>query len=164
MKKIFVCLVSIILFASNKSISQSKDTCDIWKNYIGSINKKFDTIKVNVRFLGTLENIYHHPYHVNDKNTKFYQMLEKRFNGLKIALEFELVDCDRGYYFPIVYKSKYDYTLFPRKNKKGKFEDWRKGQLLLITLVRYNRYFENSNDLITIVTDIEAINDTENIK
>ncbi len=157
MKKILVCFVFLMFIVFKKSLAQSKDSCDIWKNYIGSINKKFDTIKVNVRFLGILENMYHHPHSSSDKNSQFYQSLERQYNGLNISLEFELVDCNRGYYFPISYKKKYDYKLFHRKNKDGKFEDWEKGQLLQITLVRYNRYFEDGKELITIVTDIKPI-------
>ena len=158
MKKILVCLVFLILIVFKKSLAQSKDSCDIWKNYIGSINKKFDTVKVNIRYLAVTENIYHHPYSSSDKNSQFYQSLERRFNGLTISLEFELVDCNsRGYNYPIAYNKKYDYKLFHRKNKDGKYEDWDVGQILQITLVRYNRYFEDGKELITIVTEIKPM-------
>lgn len=77
---------------------------------------------------------------------------------MNLYLGFKLLNCDTGYCYPFVDKRKYDYKLFHRKNKKGQYEDWIPDkQLVELTIVRYNRYFPQGNELITIVTDIKPL-------
>ncbi|MDP1811028.1 MAG: hypothetical protein Q8K66_06435 [Sediminibacterium sp.] len=155
-RKLFVTASFFALL--NTSFCQLVDTCSIWNGYTRVHHNKYDTIKVRVKYVSLIENDYHHPYLKCDTDNLFYQSLEKRFNKLPLSLEFEMIDCDRGYYYPFVYKSKYAYTLFHRKNKQGKYQDWPQGQVVELTLVRYNRYFEDGKELITIITDIKQLN------
>ena len=155
MKTLLLLLISFLYF-ENFIFCQTNDTCSIWKGYTKSVNKKFDTIHIHAKYLGLLENEYHQ-YSKNDKSNLFYQNLENHFNGLPLSLEFEMVDCEKGYYYPFAYKPKYAYTLFHRKNKLGIYEDWQKGQLIELTIVRYNNYFDDGKNLITIVTDINPL-------
>lgn len=152
----YLYLVLLVFLIANRGYAQLGEACNLWKSHSGPVNNKIDTLKVKVRYLGTLENKYHHAYPASEKKFQFYETLEKQ-KGLQIALEFELTDSDCGFYFPVENKNKYKYKLFHRENKTGKFEDWSKGQLLSITLVRYHNYFPDTKKLITIVTDIEPL-------
>lgn len=153
-RKLFVTASFFALL--NTSFCQMVDTCSIWNGYTRVHHNKYDTIKVRVKYLGINENIYHHPYPKSDKDNQFYGSLQKKYI-LKLCLGFEMIHCDRGYCYPLVYKPKYDFTLFPRKNKQGKYQNWPEGQVVELTLVRYNRYFEDGKELITIVTDIKPL-------
>jgi hypothetical protein len=153
-KQISIILVFVLSFA--RSFSQSTDPCILWKGRSADTPAgKFDTIKIIGKYGGILENIYHDSYSKSEKQNSFYQNLEKRFKGLTVSLEFDIVGCNKGYYFPLVNKDKYKYTLYHRKDQNGKFHDWKEGTLIELTIVRYNQYFYNSNNLITIITDVK---------
>ncbi len=151
-------LLSILVLSSFTSAAFAQtDTCCLWKNYTRTRNQKFDTVTIEVKFLGVIENEHHHPYPKSDKNNLFYQELEKKYKGLPLSLEFEMEECDCGLYYPFIYKPKYAYTLFHRKNRQHLYEDWVKGQRLVLTIVRYNRYFDDGKQLIILITDIKPV-------
>ena len=150
MKKITLLL--IVLGITSNLLAQGKDSCNLWSEYKNH-TKGYDTIRIKAKYLGVNENIYYHPYLASDQDNLFYKNLQSKYR-LNLCLGFQSISCDKGYCYPLVYKSKYDYTLFHRRNKKNEYEDWQEGQSVELTLVRYNRYFENSSDLITLVIDI----------
>jgi hypothetical protein len=129
------------------------------------MNYKFDTIKVKAIYIDVTENVYYAPYKESDIQNQFYKKLQDKYKyGLNLCLVFKLLNCDTGYSYPYIYKSKYDYKLFHRKNKNGDYEDWiQDKQIVELTIVRYNRYFPHSNDFITIIQDITPIEETEKI-
>lgn len=137
------------------------DSCGLWKNYQPTNNiNKFDTLVVKVLLIDMGENVFHHPYLKCDKSNQFYRALEKKYSGLKLMLSFKPINCDMVYAYPFVYKSKYEYTLFKRKNLDGKLVNWIWGkQMLKIKIARYNRYFEDGSEFISIIHDIEPINE-----
>jgi hypothetical protein len=120
-----------------------------------------DTLKIKGKFSAIETNIF------KNLGTKyyppgFYGKLSQKYD-MPLILVVQLVDCDRFLGYPFIYKSKYDYTLFPRKNKQGKFVNWKEGQLIEITCVRFNYFYGSSyykylsNELITIIIDIQPL-------
>ncbi len=154
--KIYFIILAILIFSEEHVLSQVSDSCNLWYGKKNEIAKKADTLKVKVKYMEINENIYFHPYPLSDKDNSFYRKLQEKYS-LKLCLGFEPIGCDKGYCYPLIYKPKYEYLLFHKKNKAGKYQNWDEGQLIEITLVRFNRYFENSSELITIVTDISPL-------
>lgn len=154
-------LIIIVIFFTNELYSQKAHNCGLWDGYVRRYKKSnFDTIKIKVVYSEVNNNFYYAPYPDSDKETLFYKRLQDKYR-LNLCLGFKLLNCATGYCYPFVDKRKYDYKLFHRKNKKGQYEDWIPDkQLIELTIVRYNRYFPQGNELITIIHDIVPIEDT----
>lgn len=105
-------------------------------------------MKIYLSIVLLLSIILNNPFKGNTQTLKVVE--NRQLSGVLTFLE-EIVSS------PFVYKPKYDFTLFPRKNKQGKYQNWPEGQVVELTLVRYNRYFEDGKELITIVTDIKPL-------
>ncbi len=150
------CIIICLLIISINSFSQTKDSCTLWDGYISSKSTNSDTLKIKVRYLGVNENIYFHPYLKTDLNNQFYKNLQNKYK-LNLCFGFQTLDCNKGYCYPLIYKTKYDFTLFHRKNKEGKYVDWEEGTILEATIIRYNKYFEDGKELITIISDLKPI-------
>lgn len=156
--RIIYLLVLLVFTNSIKSNAQQTDTCNIWKNYKkNDQSKKYDTLQIKGYYYGTWTNLHYQNYTNRDPGFKFQQSLEKHFKNLKISLGFKIIDCEKIYILPLAYKAKYFYKLFPNQNKQGKLEKWQEDQELLITIVRYNRFYARSQEQIIIVIDISEI-------
>ena len=94
--------------------------------------------------------------YADEKHPDFFLQLSKKYD-MPLTLLFRLSNCDRILGYPFIYQSKYDYTLFPRKNKQGKLVNWKEGSWIELTCVRYNHYYNQSKDLVTIITDIKPL-------
>ncbi|MDP1764486.1 MAG: hypothetical protein Q8L07_11450 [Sediminibacterium sp.] len=154
------CLIVLLFFFAKDLYSQKAHNCDLWDGYTRKYkNSKFDTIKIKAIYEEVNNNFYYAPYPDRDKETLFYKKLQDKYR-LNLCLGFTLINCDTGYCYPFADKRKYDYKLFHRKNKKGEYEDWTlHKQIVELTIVRYNRVFPGTHELITIIHDIVPIED-----
>jgi hypothetical protein len=158
MKHIFL-LFFYVFIIGHEAYCQTKDRCDPWQKVIQR-NHVPDTLKIKARYASIETNIFKNfgTYYPPG----FYGKLSRKYD-MPLDLTVQMLDCDQFLSYPFIYRSKYDFTLFPRKNKQGKFVNWKEGQLIEITCVRFNYYYGSSyyrnlsNELIIIIIDIQPL-------
>jgi hypothetical protein len=145
---------------------QDKDGCDPWRQVVMK-NHVPDTLKIKAKLLAVETNIFQRVG--AEYPPGFYGKLSRKYY-MPLVLAVQLMDCDQFLGYPFIYKSKYDFTLFPRKNKQGKLVNWKEGQMIQITCVRFNycygsSYYRNLfSELITIIVDIQPLEGQVSVK
>ncbi len=144
-----------LYFISSSASTQARHDCDLVKSK-KELKKITDTFYFQeiVRYKGT------NGHFLNNIEDLFYQKLISKYNIYNV-LAVAPLHCDSLYFFPFGHKTKYEYTLYHKKNKAGVYIDWEENKILKITGIRYNRVFQGASlksfGLITIITDIEPL-------
>jgi hypothetical protein len=97
------------------------------------------------------------------KNPKdrFFENLIRNYKIYNL-LAISPMHCDSLYFFPFANNdNKYEYTLYHKKNKNGKYTDWEIGQKIKIRCKRYDQYYLQDSKRkfgpITVILDIKKV-------